>query len=58
MAVTATGFFDGVHTGHRAVIGRLVREASARGEDSVVVAFIFILCQYSVIVFYEVLTFI
>ena len=39
MAVTATGFFDGVHTGHRAVIGRLVREASARGEDSVVVTF-------------------
>ena len=39
MAVTATGFFDGVHTGHRAVISRLVREASARGEDSVVVTF-------------------
>ena len=39
MAVIATGFFDGVHPGHRLVIDTLVREAAARGEEAVVVTF-------------------
>ena len=39
MAVVATGFFDGVHRGHQAVVRRLVSEASFRGEDSVIVTF-------------------
>ncbi len=37
--VVAAGFFDGVHTGHREVLGRLVAEARARGEESMVVTF-------------------
>jgi len=37
MAVIATGFFDGVHVGHRLVIDTLVRAARERGEESVVV---------------------
>ncbi len=38
MAVSvATGFFDGVHLGHRLVLARLVELARARGEESVVV---------------------
>lgn len=39
MAVVATGFFDGVHLGHRKVIETLVREADARGEESIVITF-------------------
>lgn len=39
MAVITTGFFDGVHVGHRSVISALVREASRRREESVVVTF-------------------
>lgn len=39
MAVVATGFFDGVHPGHRAVVGQLVRAARERGTDSVIVTF-------------------
>lgn len=39
MAVIATGFFDGVHPGHRLVIDTLLSEASKRGEQSVVVSF-------------------
>lgn len=39
MAVVATGFFDGVHLGHRAVLGRMVEEAHRRGTESVVVTF-------------------
>ncbi|MBP5558947.1 MAG: riboflavin biosynthesis protein RibF [Bacteroidales bacterium] len=39
MAVIATGFFDGVHSGHRLVIDTLLSEACARGEESVVVTF-------------------
>lgn len=39
MAIVATGFFDGVHTGHRLVIETLVREAHRRGEESIVVTF-------------------
>ena len=37
--VIATGFFDGVHLGHRFVIEALVREARKRGEQSMVVSF-------------------
>ena len=37
--VLATGFFDGVHTGHRLVIRELVRSANERGVESVVVTF-------------------
>lgn len=39
MAVVATGFFDGVHIGHRLVLETLVEEARKRGEDSVVLTF-------------------
>ncbi len=39
MAVVATGFFDGVHLGHRAVVRQLVAAARERGTDSVVVTF-------------------
>lgn len=39
MAVVATGFFDGVHLGHRAVLDRMVEEARRRGTESVVVTF-------------------
>lgn len=39
MAVVATGFFDGVHLGHREVISALVSSARARGEETIVVTF-------------------
>ena len=39
MAVVATGFFDGVHPGHRLVIDTLLSEARSRGEQSVIVTF-------------------
>ena len=39
MAVVATGFFDGVHIGHRLVIETLVSEARKRGEESLVLTF-------------------
>ena len=39
MAVVATGFFDGVHLGHRHVIETLVRLAKERGDESLVVTF-------------------
>ena len=39
MAVVATGFFDGVHLGHRQVIQTLVSSARARGEEAIVVTF-------------------
>ena len=39
MAVIATGFFDGVHKGHRLVIANLVDEARRRGEKSIVITF-------------------
>lgn len=39
MAVVATGFFDGVHLGHRTVIRQLVGAAAERGVDSAVVTF-------------------
>jgi riboflavin kinase/FMN adenylyltransferase len=37
--VVATGFFDGVHLGHRLVINQLVETARSRNEESVVVTF-------------------
>lgn len=39
MAVVATGFFDGVHLGHRKVIETLVSSARKRGEEAVVITF-------------------
>ena len=39
MAVVATGFFDGVHIGHRMVIETLVQTARERGEESVIITF-------------------
>ena len=39
MAVVATGFFDGVHLGHRRVIETLVSSARKRGEEAIVVTF-------------------
>ena len=37
--VVATGFFDGVHVGHRLVISRLVEAAAVRGDESMVITF-------------------
>ena len=37
--VVATGFFDGVHIGHRHVIEQLVHAAAVRGDESMVVTF-------------------
>ena len=37
--VIATGFFDGVHIGHRHVIEQLVSAAAVRGDESMVVTF-------------------
>lgn len=39
MAVVATGFFDGVHLGHRRVIRALVSSARERAEEAIVVTF-------------------
>ena len=39
MAVAATGFFDGVHLGHRKVIETLLETARKRNEESLVVTF-------------------
>jgi len=39
MAVIATGFFDGVHLGHRQVVRSLVSSARERGEEAIVVTF-------------------
>ena len=39
MAVVATGFFDGVHLGHRKVIETLLDCAGGRGEQSLVLTF-------------------
>lgn len=39
MAVVATGFFDGVHLGHRLIIDTLLSSARERGEQSVIVTF-------------------
>ena len=37
--VVATGFFDGVHIGHRLVIEQLVTAAAVKGDESMVVTF-------------------
>ena len=37
--VVATGFFDGVHIGHRHVISQLVEAAAVRGVESLVITF-------------------
>ncbi|MGM9736443.1 MAG: riboflavin biosynthesis protein RibF [Candidatus Cryptobacteroides sp.] len=37
--VVATGFFDGVHIGHRIVIEQLVQAAAVRGDESMVITF-------------------
>ena len=37
--VVATGFFDGVHLGHRFLIERLIDEAHRRGTQSLIVTF-------------------
>ena len=37
--VVATGFFDGVHIGHRHVIQQLVEAAAVRGDESMVITF-------------------
>ena len=37
--VVATGFFDGVHVGHRLVIEQLVAAAASRGDESMVITF-------------------
>ncbi|MBQ3439566.1 MAG: bifunctional riboflavin kinase/FMN adenylyltransferase [Bacteroidales bacterium] len=37
--IATTGFFDGVHSGHRLVIDRLVSLAHERGDESLVVTF-------------------
>jgi riboflavin kinase/FMN adenylyltransferase len=39
MIAAATGFFDGVHLGHRKVLARLCEIAKAKGEKSAVVTF-------------------
>ena len=37
--IATTGFFDGVHTGHRLVIERLVSLARERGDESLIISF-------------------
>ena len=39
MVVATTGFFDGVHLGHRKVIDTLCRRAGELGAESAVVTF-------------------
>lgn len=39
MAIIATGFFDGVHLGHRKVIDTLVSSAASRAEEAIVITF-------------------
>ena len=39
MIVATTGFFDGVHRGHRYVLDRIVKEARARCMESAVITF-------------------
>ena len=39
VAVVTTGFFDGVHLGHRHVLETLVSSARKRGEEAIVVTF-------------------
>ncbi len=37
--VITTGFFDGVHLGHRQILSQLVAEARSRGDENMVVTF-------------------
>jgi riboflavin kinase/FMN adenylyltransferase len=37
--VASIGFFDGVHLGHQAVLGRVVETAAAQGKESAVITF-------------------
>lgn len=37
MVVAATGFFDGVHRGHRAVIDKITSLAKAQGMSSAII---------------------
>ena len=39
MSIVTTGFFDGVHLGHRHVISTVVSAARERGEKAIVVTF-------------------
>ena len=39
MVVAATGFFDGVHLGHRKVIGQMCSIARSQGKESMIVTF-------------------
>ena len=39
MSVVTTGFFDGVHLGHRQVLETVVSSARERGEEAIVVTF-------------------
>lgn len=39
MVVAATGFFDGVHLGHRFLVDRLVAVAKERGMESMIITF-------------------
>lgn len=39
MAVAATGFFDGVHLGHKQVIGQMCAIAREKGQESLIVTF-------------------
>lgn len=39
MAIIATGFFDGVHSGHRSVISKMAALARERHEEAIVVTF-------------------
>ena len=39
MAIVTTGFFDGVHLGHRHVLETVVSAARERGEEAIVVSF-------------------
>ena len=39
MSIVTTGFFDGVHLGHRHVISTVVSAARERGEEAIVVTF-------------------
>jgi riboflavin kinase/FMN adenylyltransferase len=37
--VATTGFFDGVHKGHRAVLEKVIHEAQVQGKESMVITF-------------------
>ncbi len=39
MVVAATGFFDGLHLGHRKVVDKLISTAAEQGEESMIVSF-------------------